>query len=696
MSLQNITIQYSSVRGKQKNTSYPYKKEITCAEDLQEVVAFDHVGGVYADGTNNRGTFIKGYRNKKTFVLANCMLADCDNARHDPLAPDIPPEEWKNPADVRAAFPDVPFYAVPSRNNMKEKDGKPPRPKYHYYFITREIRSEKKLSDLKRKVQEYFPAFDDGALDSARMFFGVENPQVEFYEGETPLDLFMEKLNSLPEIIPVGQRNTVLSRYAAKAMKKYGDSETAINQIYEAAARCEQPLDDTEIQDIIRSAQGLFHNKIETDPNYIAPDEYAAMDFEDEGEKKPVTSDDIKKILEQKNITVRLNVISGMVEIEGMPPQYSKENAANVLPVLLTDHMTRRNMKCSRQTLDDCLVLIEDENRFNPIEDMLKSVSYDGTDRLPEFEEIAGIAGNETECLYMRKWLHQCVAMALNDTAEPYGADGVLVIQNPQGAGKTLLFAILSLYSDWFAEGVSIDLDKKDSIIQATGAWIAELGELDSTLKREQSALKAFITSKTDTYRQPYARVRTKKPRRTSFCATVNPTEFLNDETGSRRWWVIKPNGIDRERLKALSKDWIKQLWAQVYHEMFLPNPQGFRLTDEEREKLTADNERYSKPLPGEIEILDKLDWEKDLKFWKWYKVSEIRELLCLKPLTAAQVGKALRKIADSDNRVQAKAPRNIKHYLLPPMCHGASYYHSMEDFTPVLTEVEPLTGTGA
>ena len=39
-----------------------------------------------------------------------------------------------------------------------------------------------------------------------------------------------------------------------------------------------------------------------------------------------------------------------------------------------------------------------------------------------------------------------------------------------------------------------------------------------------------------DTYRQPYARVATTKPRRTSFCATVNPQEFLNDETGSRRW----------------------------------------------------------------------------------------------------------------------------------------------------------------
>ena len=85
-------------------------------------------------------------------------------------------------------------------------------------------------------------------------------------------------------------------------------------------------------------------------------------------------------------------------------------------------------------------------------------------------------------------------------------------------------------------------------------APINPIDKLDSTLKREQSALKAFLTSKTDTYRQPYARVQTKKPRRTSFCATVNPQEFLNDETGSRRYWVVKPKQIDVERLKALSQ----------------------------------------------------------------------------------------------------------------------------------------------
>ncbi len=694
MSQYTFTIQYSGVRGKKGNTSYPFKKEITCAEDLKEVAAFDHVGAEYADGKNNRDNLVKGYRSKKTFQKAGCAIMDCDNADHDPLAPDVPPEEWKTPADVREAFPGVPFYAVPSRNHMKEKNGKAPRPKYHYYLLTNEIRSEKRLAELKKQVQEYFPAFDDGATDAARFLFGVENPQVEYYDGDTMLDEFMVRLNSLPETIPEGKRNSTLSRYAAKVLKKHGDTEAAYNAYMCAADRCEQPLEDSELKTIWNSARSFFHNKVEKDPSYIPADEYAAMDFAEDEQKKPVTSRDIKGILERLNITVRLNVLSGMVEITGMPQQYSKTNAANTLPVLLMDYMTQRNMKCTRQNLDDCLVLIEDENRFNPVEEMLQSVSYDGKDRLTELAEIAGIAGNETEMLYLRKWLHQTIAMALNDDSAPYGADGVLVIQNPQGAGKTLMCATLAMSADWFSEGVSIDMNNKDSIIQATSAWIAELGELDSTLKREQSALKAFITARSDTYRQPYARVRTTKPRRTSFCATVNPEQFLNDETGSRRWWVIHPAKIDCDRLKALSKEWVMQLWAQVYEELFLPNPQGFRLTAEERERLTTDNEKYSKPLPGEIEIRDKLDWDSKPQFWKWYKISEIRELLFLKSLSSVQVGKAIKKIADGDSRIQVKSPKNIKQYLLPPACSNATFYHSAEDFIPPLCGVDPQPST--
>lgn len=196
MSLSTITLQYSSVRGKEKNTSYPFKAEIKTVDDLKKIAQFDHVCGEYADGTNTRKNAIKGYRSKKTFRKADCLPVDCDNTNPDPLAEDIPESEWKTPADVRAAFPDVPFYVVYSRNHMKEKNGKTARPKFHVYFIINAMTNEKRLAKLKKDVQKYFPAFDPAALDTARFLYGVENPKVEFYDGDTPLDAFMEQQNA--------------------------------------------------------------------------------------------------------------------------------------------------------------------------------------------------------------------------------------------------------------------------------------------------------------------------------------------------------------------------------------------------------------------------------------------------------------------------------------------------------------------
>lgn len=576
---------------------------------------------------------------------------------------------------------------------MKEKNGKTARPKFHVYSIINDMTSEKRLAKLKKDVQKYFPAFDPAALDMARFLYGVENPKVEFYDGDTPLDTFMEQRTVLPETIPTGERNSTLSKYAAKILKRHGDTAEAEALFYKASERCEDSLEDDELKTILGSARAFYHGTIEKSADYLSPDEYEEAD--DAG-KKPVTSDTIKQILQKMSVCVRLNQITGKVEIEGMPPQHSKGNAANVLPVLVNDYLTKRRMPCAKQTLDDCLVLIEDENRYNPVEKMFESTQYDGIDRLKELAEILGVEGNKTYVLYLRKWLHQCVAMALNDEMSPYGADGVLVIRGPQGAGKTLFCSRIAMKAEWFAEGVSIDLDKKDTVIQATSVWIAEMGELDSTLKREQLALKAFVTACCDTYRQPYARVATTKPRRTSFCATVNPQEFLNDETGSRRWWVVEPTKIDCQKLKELPECWFQQMWAQVYTELYPPNPQGFQLTEEERTKLQADNEKYNKPLPGETEILDKLAWDSPVCQWDWYTVTEVRDNLMLKPITTSQIGKVLKKLAERDERIMTKKPSNKSCYYLPPMDKNVRFYRHVDNFRPALADVDTLEDASA
>ena len=656
----------SSGSGQKTNTSYPFPASITSLDALKEAVRFDHVAARYADGKNNKGRLIRGYRSKKTFQSSNCLPMDCDNTNPNPLLPDIQESEWKSPADVAAAFPDVPFYVVYSRNHMKEKDGKAARSRFHIYFPMDEITDLRRYEKLKQEVQAHFPAFDDNAIDGARFFFGVEDPKVEYFAGDTLISSFIFRDNSLPETIPIGSRNTVLSEYAVRILKRYGNTDKARQLFKDASGRCEEPLDAAELKAIWKSAVSFYESTIKTDPMYIPPEEFDTDELSPQ-DSGLITSDDIRAALRKMGITVRLNVITGQVDITGMPEKYSRSNAPNTLPTLLSDYFSRRGVHVTRQIVDDSLVLIEDENRFNPVEEMLKTTMWDGKDRIAHLAIVLGIDHNDDYVMLLTKWLHQCVALALNDDVEPYGADGVFVIRAEQGKGKTFFCRTIAMKSDWFAEGVSIDLDNKDSIIQATGKWIAELGELDSTLKREQSALKAFLTSSKDTYRQPYARASVNKPRRTSFCATVNPKEFLNDETGSRRYWIVETGAIGVAELKELDEEWLRQLWAQVYISLFLPDPQGFRLTDEERERLQKENEQYSKPLPGEIEIKEKLHWEVPVEKWNWKKTTDLIFDLGLKGINASQVGKVLTKLMTRDERIKSKAPHNVRMYLVPP-----------------------------
>ena len=115
-----MTLYAAKCRGNKENTRYPYKVIVTCADDLKKVAAYDHVCAEYIDNQ----------RSKDNFQKADNSPFDVDNDHSDN------PADWKTPEDIRAMFPGVPFYAVPSRNHMKVKNGKSARPRFHYYLLT--------------------------------------------------------------------------------------------------------------------------------------------------------------------------------------------------------------------------------------------------------------------------------------------------------------------------------------------------------------------------------------------------------------------------------------------------------------------------------------------------------------------------------------------------------------------------------
>lgn len=169
---ESFTLYTCPFRDNLNNAYYPNKVTVTNANDLSGAVANDHVAALYR---NN-------HRSNSDFIQSDCIMLDLDNTHTDN------PNGWKQLADIEAAFPGVTFYAVGSRNHMKEKNGAAARPKYHVYFPIHTVTDTEQYKRLKEWIISIFPYFDVNARDSARVFVGVENPKVFSCGGVTNED----------------------------------------------------------------------------------------------------------------------------------------------------------------------------------------------------------------------------------------------------------------------------------------------------------------------------------------------------------------------------------------------------------------------------------------------------------------------------------------------------------------------------
>lgn len=276
-----MILYYNNVRSNAKNALYPMSTEINSTEDLEKVVSFDHVCAEYKDN----------YRKNDNFIFSNCSMFDVDNADSDNS------EDWISPGDVQKAFPNVPFYVSYSRNHMKPKNNKVPRPKFHIYFPDIDFTDKEEYKNHKNKVCNYFSAFDRNAKDTARFFFGVEKPQVEYYDGYILLSDFMKTVRinenqmiNNTDIISEGQRNSTLHAYALKTLTRYGNTNCSYNKYIEESKKCSPLLDEKEVKSIWNSAVKYFDEVISKEKDYILPEQYnkslKPTDFTDVGQAR--------------------------------------------------------------------------------------------------------------------------------------------------------------------------------------------------------------------------------------------------------------------------------------------------------------------------------------------------------------------------------------------------------------------------
>ncbi|MGX7092408.1 phage/plasmid primase, P4 family [Hutsoniella sourekii] len=261
-----MELYHANVRGQEKNRFYPLKKTVKSLSDFKKVVSFDHVAASYK---NNQ-------RSVANFIASDVVVLDVDNDYSDN------PTDWIQMVGIPSLFPGVQCYAASSRNNKKVKGNQSARPRFHVYFPIHSIQDADDYKALKERIVEVAPYFDINALDSARFIYGVENPEVMYFDGKLTIDDFIanQPLNfedlampGVPQTISQGSRNSTMSQYAGRVLVRLGDAEEARRLFDERASLCEPPLSDEELNQIWQSAL-KFEKRVAEDPNYIPPDQF--------------------------------------------------------------------------------------------------------------------------------------------------------------------------------------------------------------------------------------------------------------------------------------------------------------------------------------------------------------------------------------------------------------------------------------
>jgi hypothetical protein len=266
---------------------------------------------------------------------------------------------------------------------------------------------------------------------------------------------------------------------------------------------------------------------------------------------------------------IRWNELTASIEIS--VPEYSrlaKDDLDNNLTALLLQLEKQFGTPWSMDVVSGVSALVASANAYHPVLEYLDSIpEWDGHDRFPmlvtdvlgasqtpDFENYGALYAEFMKCTLIG---------AVRRVLEPgCKMDTVTILYGNQAALKSTFWKTLCASPTWFNDSkVHIDSPEGQKVLQHS--WIHELGEIDEmTSIKSAEAIKVFVSSAVDTFRQSYAKAPRAFHRRCIIVGTTNKEEVLNDPTGSRRFWVIP---VGKRCDLDLLRENLDQLWAQAY-----------------------------------------------------------------------------------------------------------------------------------
>ena len=316
----------------------------------------------------------------------------------------------------------------------------------------------------------------------------------------------------------------------------------------------------------------------------------------------------VRRLREDDWSCLRLNVRTGETVFSERPPC---ETAHTRFPAALVDAdftsivsaFDKENASVARETVIQAAMRAASFRGFDPVKDYLDGLAWDKTERLAFW--LRDYFGATTEDRDEARWngeigrrfLLGAVARVYQPGAQ---VDSVLIAEGEQGIGKSSAFRVLAVRDEWYACDLP-DLRSKDAVHHVLGPWIVELDELDALSRKEATAVKSFLTRRTDRARLSYERVTTNYPRRVVFCGTTNEDSYNSDATGGRRFWPFKVRapidvaGIERDR---------DQLWGEAVAQY--KAGYAWHLDDGELQRIATDQQRERFKASPWLEVIEK------------------------------------------------------------------------------------------
>ena len=212
----------------------------------------------------------------------------------------------------------------------------------------------------------------------------------------------------------------------------------------------------------------------------------------------------------------------------------------------------------SHETVQRAVSFVARDQAVDTAQEWLESKQWDGTPRIARFHtdvlRLTDTPYHRAVCEYL--W----TALAGRVLDPGCKADMVPILSGKQGLRKSSLVEALAPSPDEYT--VVTLADRDDNLArQLRGRMVVEWDELRGLSSRDAESLKGWVTRRKDDWVPKYKEFGTSLPRRFVLIGTSNPSRFLNDPTGLRRWLPLRITApIDVDYVLAYRD----QLWAEA------------------------------------------------------------------------------------------------------------------------------------